>query len=113
MKLEFVSFHCEIELPSYTISIHNFMHPRVATIATSVPRGAFAFVTKKLRDEKIVDVPLCTTNRINAPTTIEALLADGSSDLVSMARPFLADPEIVSKSREGRPDDINTVSFHR
>lgn len=81
---------------------------RVPTIATSVPRGAFAFVTKKLRDEQIVEVPLCTTNRINAPTTIEALLADGSSDLVSMARPFLADPEIVSKSREGRADDINT-----
>ncbi|KAL7484964.1 hypothetical protein ACHAW6_010563 [Cyclotella cf. meneghiniana] len=81
---------------------------RIPTIATSVPRGAFSWVTKKLRDEKIVSIPLCATNRINAPTTAESILASGSADLVSMARPFLADPEIVKKSREGRADEINT-----
>jgi len=81
---------------------------RIPTIATSVPRGAFSWVTKKLRDENIVSVPLCATNRINAPTTIESILSSGSADLISMARPFLADPEIVNKSREGRHEDINT-----
>lgn len=58
----------------------------LATIATSVPRGAFSWVTKKLRDENIVSIPLCATNRINAPTTAESILANGCSDLVSMAR---------------------------
>lgn len=81
---------------------------RIPTIATSVPRGAYSWVTKKLRDENIVSVPLCATNRINAPTTIENILSSGSADLISMARPFLADPEIVKKSREGRHEDINT-----
>ena len=81
---------------------------RIPTIATSVPRGAFSWVTKKLRDENIVSVPLCATNRINAPNTIESILSSGSADLVSMARPFLADPDIVKKSREGRHEDINT-----
>lgn len=59
---------------------------RIPTIATSVPRGAFSWVTKKLRDEKIVSIPLCATNRINAPTTAESILSSGSADLVSMAR---------------------------
>ncbi|KAL3817417.1 hypothetical protein ACHAXA_011046 [Cyclostephanos tholiformis] len=81
---------------------------RIPTIATSVPRGAFSFVTKKLRDEKVVSVPLCATNRINAPSTVESILGNGSADLVSMARPFLADPDIVRKSREGRDQEINT-----
>jgi len=81
---------------------------RIPTIATSVPRGAFSWVTKKLRDENIVSVPLCATNRINAPNTIENILSSGSADLISMARPFLADPDIVKKSREGRHEDINT-----
>jgi len=81
---------------------------RIPTIATSVPRGAFSWVTKKLRDENIVSVPLCATNRINDPTTIENILSSDSADLISMARPFLADPEIVKKSREGRHEDINT-----
>jgi 2,4-dienoyl-CoA reductase (NADPH2) len=57
-----------------------------ATIAASVPRGAFSWVTKKLRDENIVSIPLCATNRINAPSTAESILASGSADLVSMAR---------------------------
>lgn len=81
---------------------------RIPTIATSVPRGAFSFVTKKLRDENVVSVPLCATNRINAPSTVESILENGSSDLVSMARPFLADPDIVKKSREGVAEEINT-----
>eukprot|EP00970_Alexandrium_tamarense_P020824 scaffold15726_cov200-Alexandrium_tamarense.AAC.9 len=81
---------------------------RIPTIATSVPRGAFSWVTKKLRDENIVSIPLCATNRINAPSTAESILASGHSDLISMARPFLADPEIVKKSRDGLDEEINT-----
>ena len=79
---------------------------RVPTIATSVPRAAFAWVTRKLKGE--VGIPLCTTNRINAPDVAEKLLADGDADMVSMARPFLADPEFVNKAAAGRAADINT-----
>jgi 2,4-dienoyl-CoA reductase (NADPH2) len=79
---------------------------RVPTIATSVPRAAFAWVTKKLKGA--VGIPLCTTNRINTPEVAEALLADGAADLVSMARPLLADPELVKKAAAGRADEINT-----
>jgi len=79
---------------------------RVPTIATSVPRAAFAWVTQKLRGE--VAIPLCTTNRINAPEVAEQLLADGCADMVSMARPFLADAEFVNKAAAGRADEINT-----
>uniref|UniRef100_A0A7S1BMQ1 Uncharacterized protein n=1 Tax=Corethron hystrix TaxID=216773 RepID=A0A7S1BMQ1_9STRA len=81
---------------------------RIPTIATSVPRKSFAWVTKKLRDENLVSVPLCATNRINAPHIGEYVIGDKYADLVSMARPFLADPHILSKSREGRMDEINT-----
>jgi 2,4-dienoyl-CoA reductase (NADPH2) len=79
---------------------------RVPTIATSVPRAAFAWVTKKLKGE--VSIPLCTTNRINDPAVAEAILAEGCADMVSMARPLLADAEFVKKAREGRADEINT-----
>jgi 2,4-dienoyl-CoA reductase (NADPH2) len=79
---------------------------RIPTIATSVPRAAFAWVTKKLKGE--VSIPLCTTNRINAPEVAEQVLADGSADMVSMARPLLADAEFVNKAAEGRADEINT-----
>ena len=79
---------------------------RIPTIATSVPRAAFAWVTKKLKGE--VSVPLCTTNRINAPEVAEQVLADGSADMVSMARPLLADAEFVNKAAAGRADEINT-----
>jgi 2,4-dienoyl-CoA reductase (NADPH2) len=79
---------------------------RVPTIATSVPRGAFAWVTQKLKGE--VSIPLCTTNRINAPDVAEGILADGCADMVSMARPLLADPEFVKKAAAGRPQAINT-----
>lgn len=79
---------------------------RVPTIATSVPRGAFAWVTKKMKVE--VSIPLITTNRINTPEVGEKILADGCADMVSMARPLLADPEFVNKAAEGRADEINT-----
>jgi 2,4-dienoyl-CoA reductase (NADPH2) len=79
---------------------------RVPTIATSVPRAAFAWVTKKLRGE--VRIPLCTTNRINDPAVAEQVLADGCADMVSMARPLLADPDFVRKAAAGRADEINT-----
>jgi 2,4-dienoyl-CoA reductase (NADPH2) len=79
---------------------------RIPTIATSVPRAAFAWVTKKLKGE--VAIPLCTTNRINAPDVAERVLADGSADMVSMARPLLADAEFVNKAATGRADEINT-----
>jgi len=78
---------------------------RVPTIATSVPRGAFAWVTKKMKRE--VTIPLVTSNRINLPSTAEEILAEGSADMVSMARPLLADAEFVRKAREGRSDEIN------
>ncbi len=79
---------------------------RVPTIATSVPRGAFAWVTKKLKGE--VSIPLITTNRINTPEVGEEILAGGSADMVSMARPLLADPEFVNKAAANRALDINT-----
>jgi 2,4-dienoyl-CoA reductase (NADPH2) len=79
---------------------------RVPTIATSVPRAAFAGVTAKLRPE--VKLPLVATNRINMPDVAEGILAGGGADLVSMARPLLADPEWVNKARAGRADRINT-----
>jgi 2,4-dienoyl-CoA reductase (NADPH2) len=78
---------------------------RVPTIATSVPRGAFTWVTKKMKQE--VTIPLVTSNRINLPSTAERILADGCGDMVSMARPLLADPEFVLKAREDRADEIN------
>jgi 2,4-dienoyl-CoA reductase (NADPH2) len=79
---------------------------RIPTIATSVPRAAFAWVTKKLKGE--VAIPLCATNRINAPDVAEQVLADGCADMVSMARPLLADAEFVNKAAAGRADEINT-----
>ena len=79
---------------------------RVPTIATSVPRGAFAWVTKKMKAE--LSIPLCTTNRINAPDVAEKILADGNADMVSMARPLLADAEFVKKAANNRADEINT-----
>ena len=84
---------------------------RIPTIATSVPRAGFAWVTKKLRDQlrsEGINTPLITSNRINAPEVAENVLAEGSADMVSMARPFLADPEFVKKARENRADEINT-----
>ncbi|MFJ4674483.1 FAD-dependent oxidoreductase [Kitasatospora sp. NPDC088783] len=79
---------------------------RIPTIATSVPRGAYAWVTKKLMGK--VGIPLVTTNRINTPEVAEHLLATGHADLVSLARPMLADPAFVNKAAAGAPEAINT-----
>ncbi|MCX4572510.1 NADPH-dependent 2,4-dienoyl-CoA reductase [Streptomyces sp. NBC_01571] len=79
---------------------------RIPTIATSVPRGAYAWVTKKVMGA--VSVPLVTTNRINTPEIAERLLADGHADMVSLARPMLADPDFVAKAAAGQPEAINT-----
>ncbi|MFE3072509.1 FAD-dependent oxidoreductase [Streptomyces sp. NPDC059247] len=79
---------------------------RIPTIATSVPRGAYTWVTKKLMGA--VSVPLVTSNRINTPEVAEEILADGRADLVSLARPFLADPGFVAKAAADRADTINT-----
>ncbi len=84
---------------------------RVPTIATSVPRGAFGWVTQKMRKElrgSGLNIPLVTTNRINMPEVAEALLAEGCADMVSMARPLLADAEFVNKAAANRRDEINT-----
>lgn len=84
---------------------------RIPTIATSVPRAGFAWATKKLREAlraEGITTPVITSNRINMPETAEAVLADGSADMVSMARPFLADADWVKKARLGQPESINT-----
>ncbi|WP_380184035.1 FAD-dependent oxidoreductase [Kalamiella sp. sgz302252] len=79
---------------------------RIPTIATSVPRGAFGWVTKHLKQH--LAVPLITTNRINDPKVAQALLDEGCADMVSMARPFLADAAFVRKAQQNRSDEINT-----
>ena len=79
---------------------------RIPTIATMVPRAAFAWVTRRLKGA--VSLPLVTTNRINDPAVAENVIARGDADMVSMARPFLADPEFVNKAADGRADEINT-----
>jgi 2,4-dienoyl-CoA reductase (NADPH2) len=79
---------------------------RIPTIATMVPRAAFAWVTRRLRGA--VKIPLIATNRINDPATAETVLARGDADMVSMARPFLADADFVAKAAQGRADEINT-----
>jgi 2,4-dienoyl-CoA reductase (NADPH2) len=78
---------------------------RVPTIATSVPRAAWTWLTKKLKPE--VGIPVIASNRINVPEVGEQVLADGCADMVSMARPFLADPEFVKKAASGRRSEIN------
>ncbi|WP_339885906.1 NADPH-dependent 2,4-dienoyl-CoA reductase [Polaribacter vadi] len=79
---------------------------RIPTIATSVPRAAFTWVTKKMKEE--LSIPLITSNRINMPETAEKVLAEGDADMISMARPFLADPEWVNKAKAEKSDEINT-----
>ncbi|MEI2774631.1 MAG: NADPH-dependent 2,4-dienoyl-CoA reductase [Tetrasphaera sp.] len=105
---EVVRLGKEIEVAGVTIinTGIGWHEARIPTIATPVPRGAFAWVTKKLMGS--VSVPLVTTNRINTPERAEELLADGYADLVSMARPLLADPDFVAKSAAGAPESINT-----
>jgi 2,4-dienoyl-CoA reductase (NADPH2) len=105
---EVVSLGRAVETAGATIvSTHFCWHESpVPTIATMVPRAAFAQVTGRLRRE--LSVPLITSNRINMPEVAEAVLARGDADLVSMARPMLADAELVRKAAEGREDEINT-----
>jgi 2,4-dienoyl-CoA reductase (NADPH2) len=79
---------------------------RIPTIYTAVPRGAYSGVTRRMKGQ--VKIPLITTNRINDPQTAEDILARGDADMVSMARPFLADPDFVNKAAAGRADAINT-----
>ena len=79
---------------------------RVPTIVTSVPRAAFTWVTEKMKKE--VSIPLITTNRINTPDIAERVLATGQADMVSMARPFLADADFVNKATDDKADEINT-----
>ncbi|MET6990670.1 NADPH-dependent 2,4-dienoyl-CoA reductase [Sediminicola arcticus] len=79
---------------------------RIPTISTSVPRAAFTWVTQKMKEE--LSIPLITSNRINMPETAETILAEGHADLISMARPFLADPEWVHKAEVNKADEINT-----
>ncbi len=79
---------------------------RIPTIATKVPRAAYAWVTHRVMGQ--VGIPLITSNRINTPEVAERLLAEGYADMVSMARPLLADGDFVRKARQGRADEINT-----
>ena len=79
---------------------------RIPTIAQPVPRAGFAWVTGRMKGE--VSIPLVATNRINTPEVAEGVLSSGQADMVSMARPFLADPEFMTKARAGRADEINT-----
>ncbi len=79
---------------------------RIPTIATLVPRAAYTWVTARLKGE--VSIPLVTSNRINMPETAEQVLTDGHADMISMARPLLADPNWVNKAEQGRSDEINT-----
>ncbi len=89
------------------VSTHFCWHEaQVPTIATMVPRAAFAQVTGRLRKE--LTVPMITSNRINMPDVAESVLAKGDADLISMARPMLADPDLVLKTLQGREDEINT-----
>ena len=82
---------------------------RVPTIATSVPRAAFSWVTGKMQDH--VSIPVVATNRINDPAVADQVIASGESDMVSMARPFLADAEFMNKAAAGKPESINTLSL--
>lgn len=79
---------------------------RIPTIATKVPRAAFTWVTAKFR--KHFSIPVITSNRINTPEKAEEVLARGDADMISMARPFLADSDFVIKAQQGRSDEINT-----
>ncbi|MGL4542017.1 MAG: FAD-dependent oxidoreductase [Polymorphobacter sp.] len=105
---EVVSLGKAIEAAGATIiSTHFCWHEAfVPTIATMVPRAAFAGVTGRLRQH--LSIPLITSNRINMPDVAEAVLACGDADLVSMARPMLADADLIKKTLEGREDEINT-----
>lgn len=105
---EAVAFAKELEKAG--VSILNtgigWHEARVPTIATVVPRAAYAFPTARLKKE--VSIPVIAVNRINTPELAEKIVAEGTADLISMARPFLADPDLVKKAAEGRVQEINT-----
>ena len=105
---ETVHFAKEIEKAGATIinTGIGWHEARVPTIATMVPRAGFSWVTEKMMKE--IKIPLITTNRINSPEKAEEILVKGHAHMVSMARPFLADPEIIKKAIEGREEEINT-----
>jgi len=105
---EVVELGLEIEKAGATIinTGIGWHEARIPTIATKVPRAAFTWVTAKFRDA--LNIPVITSNRINTPEVAEQVLARGDADMVSMARPFLADPEFVKKAMENRSDEINT-----
>ncbi|MGX1761581.1 FAD-dependent oxidoreductase [Streptomyces lydicus] len=105
---EVVALAKEIEAAGATIinTGIGWHEARIPTIVTSVPRGAYTWVTKRLMGS--VTIPLVTSNRINTPEVAEELLADGRADMVSLARPFLADPDFVAKAKDGRAEEINT-----
>lgn len=105
---EVVALAKEIEAAGATIinTGIGWHEARIPTIATSVPRGAYTWVTKRLMGA--VSVPLVTSNRINTPEVAEEILAGGRADMVSMARPFLADPDFVAKAAADRAETINT-----
>ena len=104
---EIVALAREVEAAGATIinTGIGWHEARVPTIVTSVPRGAFTWITAKLRPE--VSVPVVTSNRITMPETAEEILARGDADMISMARPFLADPHWVNKAAGNRSDEIN------
>lgn len=105
---EVVELGLEIEKAGATIinTGIGWHEARIPTIATKVPRAAFTWVTAKFR--QALNIPVITSNRINTPEVAEEVLARGDADMVSMARPFLADAEFVIKAKEGRADEINT-----
>ncbi|GAA0655147.1 NADPH-dependent 2,4-dienoyl-CoA reductase [Kitasatospora atroaurantiaca] len=105
---EVVTLAREIEAAGATIISTGigWHEARIPTIATSVPRGAFTWVTRKVMGA--VGIPLVTSNRINTPELAEELIAEGYADMVALARPLLADPDFVAKSRSGRAETINT-----
>lgn len=105
---EVVQLATELEAAGVTIlnTGIGWHEARIPTIATQVPRAAFAWVTEKIKQQ--VSIPIVTCNRINTPQVAENILSQGQADMVSMARPFLADPEFVLKAEQNRADDINT-----
>ncbi|MDJ0111385.1 FAD-dependent oxidoreductase, partial [Rhodococcus erythropolis] len=105
---EIVSLAKEVEAAGATIinTDIGWHESRVPTIVTSVPRAAFVDITGKL--EKHVDIPVAASNRINMPETAEEILNRGDAQLISMARPMLADPDWVNKAERGASDEINT-----
>ena len=107
-KEEVVQLAQELEKSGVTIlnTGIGWHEARIPTIATKVPRAAFAWVTQQLKGK--VGIPLIATNRINTPEVAEQILAEGMADMVSMARPFLADADFVAKSAAGKADEINT-----